>query len=322
MEKINYKKIAKNVIDLEIKALQKLKKSINSSFDEAVNAIVKCQSKVILCGVGKSGLIAAKISATLSSVGTPSFSLSANDCSHGDLGSISKKDILIIISYSGKTSELKNIIQYANRNKILLIGIISKKNSILYKASNIKLLIPQVIESGGVVPTSSTTAQLALGDALAIAAMKQKKFNKLDFKKIHPAGSLGAQLKTVEDLMLIGKKIPFVNENLNMKDALKILDKKNLGILIVQNKKKVTIGIITDGQIRRFNRRNFNINRMIVSEIMTKKPFNIDKNALAAKALSLMNAKKITSLCVYDKKNKFKTIGVLHIHNILESNIS
>ena len=178
----------------------------------------------------------------------------------------------------------------------------------MYKASNIKLLIPQVIESGGVVPTSSTTAQLALGDALAIAAMKQKKFKKLDFKKIHPAGNLGAQLKTVEDLMLIGNKIPFVNENLNMKKALKILDKKNLGILIVQNKKKVTIGIITDGQIRRFNRKNFNINRMIVSEIMTKNPFSIDKNALAAKALSLMNAKKITSLCVYDKNNKFKTI--------------
>ena len=318
----NYIKIAKEVITLEIKALESLKKNLSISFNKAVTQIVKCQSKVVLCGVGKSGLIASKIAATLSSVGTPSFYLSASDSSHGDLGSISSKDILILISYSGQTKELKNIIQYANRNKILLIGIVSKKNSILYKASNIKLLIPQVIESGGVVPTSSTTAQLALGDALAIAAMKQKKFNKLDFKKIHPAGSLGAQLKTVEDLMLIGKKVPFVNENLNMKDALKILDKKNLGILIVQNKKKVTIGIITDGQIRRFNRRNFNINRMIVSEIMTKNPFNIDKNALAAKALSLMNAKKITSLCVYDKKNKFKTIGVLHIHNILESNIS
>ena len=318
----NYIKTAREVITLEIKALESLKKNLNESFNKAVTQIVKCQSKVVLCGVGKSGLIASKIAATLSSVGTPSFYLSASDSSHGDLGSISSKDILILISYSGQTKELKNIIQYANRNKILLIGIVSKKNSILYKTSNIKLLIPQVIESGGVVPTSSTTAQLALGDALAIAAMKQKKFNKLDFKKIHPAGSLGAQLKTVEDLMLIGKKIPFVNENLNMKDALKILDKKNLGILIVQNKKKVTIGIITDGQIRRFNRKNFNINRMIVSEIMTKKPFNIDKNALAAKALSLMNAKKITSLCVYDKNNKFKTIGVLHIHNILESNIS
>ena len=130
MKKKDYKKIAKNVIDLEIKALKKLKNSINNSFNNAVEAISKCQSKVILCGVGKSGLIAAKISATLSSVGTPSFSLSANDCSHGDLGSISKKDVLILLSYSGSTEELKNIIKYANRNKITLIGIMSKK--ILY----------------------------------------------------------------------------------------------------------------------------------------------------------------------------------------------
>ena len=318
----NYIKTAREVITLEIKALESLKKNLNGSFNKAVTQIVKCQSKVVLCGVGKSGLIASKIAATLSSVGTPSFYLSASDSSHGDLGSISSKDILILISYSGQTKELKNIIQYANRNKILLIGIVSKKNSILYKASNIKLLTPQVIESGVIVPTSSTTAQLALGDALAIAAMKQKKFNKFDFKKIHPAGSLGAQLKTVEDLMLVGKKIPFVGENSKMKYALKILDKKNLGILIVQNKKKITIGIITDGQIRRFNQKNLNINEMIVREIMTKNPYYIDKNALAAKALSLMNAKKITSLCVYDEKSKFKTIGVLHIHNILESNIS
>ena len=208
---------AKNVIDLEIKALQKLKKTINSSFNRAVIEISKCQSKVILCGVGKSGLIAAKISATLSSVGTPSFNLSASDSSHGDLGSISKKDILILISYSGKTNELKNIIQYANRNKILLIGIMSKKDSILYKASDIKLIIPEVKESGGIVPTSSTTAQLALGDALSISAMQYKKFGKFDFKKIHPAGNLGIQLKTVEDIMVVGNKIPFVRENLNMK---------------------------------------------------------------------------------------------------------
>ena len=202
MKKKNYIKLAKEVINLEIKALNKLKNSFNDSFNLAVEQIVKCQSKVILCGVGKSGLIANKIAATLSSVGTPSFYLSANDSSHGDLGSISKKDILILISNSGETNELKNIIQYANRNKILLIGIVSKKDSVLYKSSDIKLLIPKVIEAGSIIPTSSTTSQLALGDALAIATMKQKRFNKKDFKKIHPAGSLGAQLKTVEDIML------------------------------------------------------------------------------------------------------------------------
>ena len=314
--------IAKKVIDLEIKALQKLKKNINNSFDKAVIEIAKCKSKVILCGVGKSGLIAAKISATLSSVGTPSFNLSAGDSSHGDLGSISKKDILILISYSGKTDELKNIIQYANRNRILLIGIMSKKESILYKASDIKLVIPEVKESGGIVPTSSTTAQLALGDALAISAMQYKKFGKFDFKKIHPAGSLGVQLKTVEDVMIIGKKIPFVSEHLNMKKALDILSNKKLGVLIVQNKQKKTKGIITDGQLRRFNQKNLNLHSKKVKDIMTKNPVGIDKDMLAAKALSLMNSKKITSLCVYNKKDKLKTIGIIHMHNILQSNIS
>ena len=314
--------IAKKVIDLEIKALQKLKKNINNSFDKAVIEIAKCKSKVILCGVGKSGLIAAKISATLSSVGTPSFNLSAGDSSHGDLGSISKKDILILISYSGKTDELKNIIQYANRNRILLIGIMSKKESILYKASDIKLVIPEVKESGGIVPTSSTTAQLALGDALAISAMQYKKFGKFDFKKIHPAGSLGVQLKTVEDVMIIGKKIPFVSEHLNMKKALDILSNKKLGVLIVQNKQKKTKGIITDGQLRRFNQKNLNLHSKKVKDIMTKNPVGIDKDMLAAKALSLMNSKKITSLCVYSKKDKLKTIGIIHMHNILQSNIS
>ena len=313
--------IAKEVINLEITALKKLKKNLNNSFNIAVREIVNCQSKIVLCGVGKSGLIASKIAATFSSVGTPSFYLSAGDSSHGDLGSISRKDILILISNSGETSELKNIIQFANRNKILLICIVSKKDSLLFRASDIKLLIPPVEEAEGIIPTSSTTAQLALGDALAIATMKEKKFTKLDFKKIHPAGSLGAQLKTVEDVMLTKNRIPFVNENTNMKEALEIITKKKLGILVAQNKKKITTGIITDGQIRRFNQKNSNLYELKVKNLMTKKPISIDKDALAVKALSLMNSNKITSLCVYERKNKKKTIGILHIHHILGSNI-
>ncbi len=312
---------ANNVINLEIKALQNLKKNINKSFCDAVIKIAKCQSKVILCGVGKSGLIASKISATLASVGTPSFNISASEASHGDLGMISKNDILILLSYSGKTNELKNIIQYANRNKITLIGIVSKKDSTLYKASDIKLLIPEVIEAGEIIPTSSTTSQLALGDALAITVMKFKKFGKLDFKKLHPAGNLGAQLRTVEDIMLTGNKIPFVKENLNMKKALKILSKKKLGFLLIQNNKKQTTGIITDGQIRRFSEKKENLSQMNVDQIMTKNPISIEKNSLAVKALSLMSEKKITSLCVYDKKNKKKTVGILHIHTLLQSSI-
>ena len=234
MKKNNYKNIAKNVIDLEIQALRKLKNSINNSFIKAVHVIAKCQSKVILCGVGKSFLIGSKISATLSSIGCPSFTLSANECSHGDLGSISKKDVLILISNSGESEELKPVIQFANRNKITLIGIVSKKNSILYKASDIKLLIPEVKEAGfGIVPTSSTTNTLALGDAMAIACMKYKKFGKLEFKKFHPSGSLGMKLRTVSDLMLTGNKIPFINENSLMKHALKIISNKGLGGLRV-----------------------------------------------------------------------------------------
>ena len=321
MKKNKYISVAKDVINLEIIALQKLKKSINNSFDKAVNQIAKCQSKVILCGVGKSGLIASKISATLSSVGTPSFSLAASEASHGDLGMISRKDILILISNSGKTEELKNIIQYANRNKILLIGIVSKKESILYKASDIKLLIPQVNEAGGIVPTASTTSQLALGDALAIATMKYKKFGTQDFKKLHPSGSLGAQLKTVEDVMLVGNKIPFVNDKMKMDKALKVLTEKKLGILIVRNKTK-SIGIITDGQIRRYNEKYANLHTKKTKDIMTKNPVSVDKNILAVKALAIMNSKKITSLCVHNNKNKHKTIGVVHIHNILQFNIS
>ncbi len=314
--------IAKDVINLEIKALQTLKKNINKSFSKAVFEIANCQSKVILCGVGKSGLIASKIAATLASVGTPSFSLVASEASHGDLGMISKKDILILISNSGETNELKNIIQFAKRNKILLIGIVSKKDSILYKASDIKLLTPKVDEAEGIVPTASTTTQLALGDSLAIASMKYKKFGKMDFKKLHPAGSLGAQLKTVEDIMITGKNIPFVNENLKMNKALEILTNKKLGILIVRNFKNKTSGIITDGQIRRFSQKNTNLSELTVKKIMTKNPISINKDELAAKALSLMNRKKITSLIVTDKKKSSHTIGVLHIHTILQSNIS
>ncbi|MDB4846395.1 KpsF/GutQ family sugar-phosphate isomerase [Candidatus Pelagibacter sp.] len=323
MKKENYKNFAKNVIDLEIQALKKLKNSINNSFNQAVDLISKCQSKIIVCGVGKSGLIASKIAATLSSVGSPSFTLSASDCSHGDLGSISKKDVLILISYSGETPELKNIIQYANRNKIKLIGIVSKKKSLLYKAADIKLFIPQVNEAGlGIVPTSSTAVQLAIGDALAVTSMKKKKFSKLDFKKFHPSGSLGIQLKTVEDLMITGKKIPFVRENLRMNEALKILSKKKLGVLIVQNRSRKTIGIITDGQIRRAGQKTNNLQNLFVRNVMTPNPISIDLDTLAAKALSIMNSKKITCLCVNNKKSKKKTVGIIHIHNILEANVN
>ena len=321
--KKDFTKIGKEVVELQIQALKKVKKSLGDSFNKAIDALGKCQSKVILCGVGKSGLIASKISATFSSVGIPSFTISASDSSHGDLGAISKKDILILISYSGNTDELKNLIEYANRNRIKLIGVMSKKNSMLFKNSNIKILIPEVKESGhGIVPTSSTTAQLAIGDAIAISLMFQKKFNKLDFKKFHPSGNLGKKLRTVEDLMLINNKVPFINENTTVEKAIKLINSKKLGVVIIRNQKRETTGIFTDGDIKRTIQKKSNINNLIIKSFMTKSPISIDRDMLAAKALGIMNEKKITSLCVHNKSNKKKTIGILHIHNLIDADIS
>ena len=318
----NLNKIATNVLNLEILALKKLKKSLNKSFDKAVQAIVNCKSKVIICGVGKSYLVASKISSTMSSVGCASFSINANECSHGDLGSISRKDVLIIISNSGDTEELKPVIQYANRYKILLIGITSRKFSALYRASDIKLLIPQVKEAAlSLVPTSSTTEQMAMGDCLAVAALNLKNFSRKNFKQLHPHGSLGNQLRTVEDLMIEKSDIPFINENSGMKKALGIITKKKLGLLIAINKNKQTTGIITDGQIRRSIQKETNLKDLKVRDIMTKNPVSVDKETLAVKALSIMSEKKITSLCVHKNFNKKKTIGILHIHHILNANI-
>ena len=306
------------VIDLQIKALKKLKNSLNNSFDDAVKAIIKCKSKVIICGVGKSGKIASKISATLSSVGAPSFSISANDCSHGDLGRISKQDLLILISLSGNTDELKNLIKYSKNNGINLIGIVSNKDSYLYKSAKIKLLLPNVTESGhGIVPTSSTTAQLCLGDAIAIAVMRQKKFGKLDFKKFHPGGNLGNKLKTASDIMLTGKKIPFVNENELMKYALKVLNSKKLGFLVIVNDSGQNTGVFTDGDLKRLMQKKKIINNYKIKLFMSKKPFTVEKNTLASEILSKMNQKKITNVCVFDKRNKRRTIGVVHIHHLI-----
>ncbi len=310
--------IGKDVIDLQIKALRKLKYSINESFKEAVKVISNCKSKVIVCGVGKSGIIASKISATLSSVGTPSFSILASDCSHGDLGRITSQDILILISNSGNTEELKNIIKYAKMNKIILISIVSNRDSILYRSSNIRLLTPDVQEAGyGIVPTSSTTVQLSLGDALAIALMKKKKFGKLDFKKFHPAGNLGNQLKTAADLMLTKNKIPFVKENTPMKKALRILNKKKLGFLVVINNQGFNSGIFTDGDLKRLMQRKKSIDNLKIKRFITKNPYIVEENALASDILKQMNKRKITGVCVYNKKNKKRTIGVIHIHNLL-----
>ena len=216
--------------------------------------------------------------------------------------------------------ELKNIIKYSKSNKIFLIGIVSNKESILYKSSNIKLLIPEVMESGfGIVPTSSTTIQLSIGDALAIALMKEKNFGKLDFKKFHPSGNLGNKHKTASDLMLIKNKIPFINENQIMRKALKVLNLKRLGFLVVTNNFGYTTGVFTDGDLKRLMQKKRLIDNIKIKLLMTKNPFSVDQNTLISDILFQMNKKKITKACVHSFGNKKKTIGVVHIHDLVNN---
>ena len=326
MKNKTIQKISKEVIQYEIDALRNLKGKINDSFVRIVNLILSCKNgKLIISGVGKSGIIARKWAATLSSTGTPSFFLDASNASHGDMGQITSNDIVVLISNSGQSDELKNIIQYTSRNKnIKLIGITSKKDSILYKNSDISFLMPSIKEAGpeNIVPTSSTTNQLALGDAIAIACMKYKNFTKFDFKKFHPSGSLSVKLKTVGDLMIVGRKMPIVFENLKMKKALKIITIKKLGVLIIKKRNGDTIGIITDGDLKRIAQKYSKFDNLEIKKVMKKNPISIDKDMLAASALSIMNSKKITSLCVHKGRKVKKTIGLIHMHDILRSNIN
>ena len=326
MREKNIQKIAREVIQLEIRALKNLKNNIKGTFYSLIKTILNCRNgKVIISGVGKSGIIARKWAATFSSTGTPAFFLDASSASHGDMGQITSNDVVILISNSGESQELKNIIQYCSRNKnIKLIGITSKKDSILYRNSDTAFLMPNIREAGpeNIVPTSSTTAQLALGDSIAIACMKFKKFTKFDFKRFHPSGSLSIKLRTVSELMVTGKKLPVLNENIKMKKAIRTITKKKLGVLIVRKSNGNTSGIITDGDIKRIAQKYSNFDNLELKKVMTKEPLSVEENTLAASALSLMNTKKITSLCIHKKNKIRKTVGVLHMHDILKANIN
>ena len=324
MKKTNFKKIAHKVIKEESEAIKKLKKTINSSFDEAVAKILnKKNGKIIFSGTGKSGAVGAILSSTFSSVGISSFFVDANDAGHGSLGAIEKNDIVILISYSGETTETFPIINFCKRRKIYLIGIVSKINSTVAKACDINLFIPSIPEAdpNSIVPTSSLLMSMSIGHCLAIATMNYRKFGKFDFKKFHPSGSLGSKLKTVEELMLKGNKIPFIRENILMNDALKVMNKFNHGVLVVRNKSKKTLGIISDGDIKRISNKNNDIKKLITKNIMKISPISVDKNMIAAEALSIMNSKKVTCLCVHSKKNQRKTLGIITVHNILKANI-
>ena len=326
MNKNNYIKLAKQSASKQISELKKINKVFNSSFIKAVDSIYQCQGKVICAGIGKSGLIARKVSATLSSVGISSFFLSPSEANHGDLGQIDKKDLLLVFSYSGNTTELTNILKYANRFNIKVIGLASKPDSILIKASDIKILIPSVKEADptGMVPTTSTSITLLLGECLAVALMNKIKFSKERFKVFHPGGNIGQALLLVKDIMVSGLKIPKVNISNNLKEVSNKITKYKLGLAIVMEK-KVVKGIITDGDTRRslrFSNKNQNLKKL-----MNSNPVFISENATASKALSIMNKKKITSLLVtsennFTKKNKIKNLkGIVHIHSILQFGI-
>ena len=326
MAKINYITIAKKAAAIQISELKKINKIFNKSFVRTVDLIANCKGKVIAAGIGKSGLIARKVSATLSSIGISSFFLNPSEANHGDLGQIDKRDLLLVFSYSGNTSEIANMLRYANRFNIKIIGIASKKNSLLLKASDVKLLLPQVKESDptGMVPTTSTSITLLLGDCLAVALMNKMSFSKERFKVFHPGGNIGQTLLLVKDIMIVGNKLPMIDVNKSIYDATKIIDGKKLGLVVVMEKNNVK-GILTDGDARRGIKDYSKYDHIV--KFMTPNPLFISETAPASKALSLMNERKITSLLVASEKDyskgkiNRKLKGIVHIHSLLQYGI-
>ncbi len=324
MNKKNYTSLARKSAEIQINELKKVKKVFNNSFNKAVDLILKCKGKVIFAGIGKSGLIARKISATFSSVGIPSFFCDPAQALHGDMGQIEKRDVLVIFSYSGNTSELNNMLKYANRFRIKIIGVASKPDSVLLKASDVKLILPKVKEADptGMVPTSSTSITLLLGDCLATTVMSQRNFSKEKFKVFHPGGNIGNSLLLAKDIMVTGPKMPVINYKRSFKEALKIMNQKKLGIIVLTKNKFIT-GLLTDGDLRReLNKISSHTN---LQKFINKTPMTVNENMPASKALSIMNEKKITSLLVVSDKdaNKRKKVlkGIIHIHFLLQTGI-
>ncbi len=326
MTKVNYISVAKKSAAIQISELKKINKVFDKSFIQAVDLMANCKGKVICAGIGKSGLIARKVSATLSSVGISSFFLNPGEANHGDLGQIDRRDLLLVFSYSGNTSEITNMLKYANRFNIKIIGVASRKDSLLLKASDVKILLPQVKESDptGMVPTTSTSITLLLGDCLAVALMNKISFSKERFKVFHPGGNIGQTLLLVKDIMITNNNLPKINLNKNIYDATKIIDQKKLGLVVVMEKNNVR-GILTDGDARRgikYYSKNDHLKKF-----MTPNPLFISESSPASKALSLMADKKITSLLVSSEKdyNKKKTNrklkGIVHIHSLLQYGI-
>jgi arabinose-5-phosphate isomerase len=308
---------AKRVFETEIAGLKALEDWLDNKFSAAVDILYGLKGRVILSGMGKSGHIARKIAATMASTGTPAMFVHPAEASHGDLGMITPNDAVILLSNSGETAELKDIINYCGRFKIPLIGMVRRKTSVLVNASNVALILPEVPEACNVnAPTTSTTMMLALGDALAVALLERHGFTGENFNVFHPGGKLGTAFLKVKDLMHSGDALPIILEGSLMSDALIIMTKKSLGCVGIVNKAEDLIGIITDGDLRRHMSPDL-INQK-VDDVMTKNPLVVNEEDLASKALSILEEKSRTNLFVVDGK---KAKGVLHIHDILRAGV-
>ena len=312
--------IGKNAIQEEIEALKNLKEAIDENFEKAVNLILNTKGKVIITGMGKSGLIGKKISATLASTGTPSFFLHPAEAIHGDLGMISKEDTIIAISNSGETPELLAIIPTIKRWGNPIIAITNNPKSKLAKESDIHLFLNVKKEACplNLAPTSSSTATLALGDALAIALLKQRGFTERDFAIFHPGGSLGKKLMKVNEIMHKDEELPLVSPDTPLNETVIVMSEKGFGCAIAVNQENKIEGIITDGDLRRFIKNGGSIDKSLCKDAMTKSPKSITKDMLVIEALEIMERHNITVLPVVENN---KVIGLVHLHDILKSGV-
>ena len=324
MNKKKYISFAKKSADIQINELKKIKKIFNNSFIEAVDLIISCKGKVIFSGVGKNSFICKKAAATFSSIGVPSFFVDPTGVSHGDAGQIEKKDILIIISNSGNTAELTNLLKFANRFRVKIIGIASNSKSMLLNSSDVKINYPKLKESdpNNIVPTTSTSFVMMLCDCLANTIMEKRKFTKENFFLYHKGGNLGSSLRLAKDIMVSGEKMPIISYKKKFSDALKIMSQKKLGIVVV-TKNRYILGLITDGDLRRVFNNSSKEKRL--EKIIKNFPYIINENMPASKALGFMSEKRITSLLVVSEKEfkkKNKTLkGIIHIHSLLQNGI-
>ena len=311
-------KEAKKVLQIEADSILDLINKIDDTFSKAVEIISVSKGRVIVTGIGKSGLIGKKIVATLTSTGTPALFLHPVEGLHGDLGIVTKDDVMLAISNSGETNELNMIIQRIHELGIPLISFTGKLNSTLARYSDVIIDIGVEREACpfGLAPTSSSTATLAMGDALAVALIKEKKFNENDFYKFHPGGSLGARLKEpVRNAMIVGNKIPRVFSGFPVQKAIQEIDRKNVGFVLITDKNNKLLGILTDGDVRRLIGNGVSFEGKTIDAMMTRNPKTIDETASLAQAMELMQKKEITAFAVVNNKKILK--GYLHMHDIL-----